>query len=102
MEYQGELCIGDDGARYVLTTAEPENVDTIGQLVELRPAPDNRESQQQQEDEPTTSRNPQSGTGFSFPASKMFTNPNTFSYFDDNAKGKGKEDEKELKWVVYD
>ena len=101
VEYQGELCIGEDGARYVLT-AEPENVDTIGQPVELGPAPGNREAQHQQEEEPTTSRNPQSGTGFSFPASDIFTNPNTFSYFDANDKGKGKEDEKELKWVVYD
>ena len=45
VEYQGELCIGEDGARYVLT-AEPENVD-IKQSVELTPAPDNREAHQQ-------------------------------------------------------
>ena len=34
----------------------------------------------------------------------MFTNPNTatFSNFETDVKGKGKEDEKELKWVVYD
>ena len=38
VEYQEEQCIGEDGARYVLT-AEPENVDTIGQPVKLRPAP---------------------------------------------------------------
>ena len=101
VEYQEEQCIGEDGARYVLT-AEPENVDTIGQPVKLRPAPDNQESFQQREDEPTTSQNPQPGLGFSFPASEMFNNPNTFSFFSDNDKGKGKEDEKELKWVVYD
>ena len=103
VEYQGELCIGEDGARYVLT-AEPKNVDTIGQPVELTPAPGNQEAQQQQEDKPTTSQNPQSGMGFSFPISEMFTNPNTFSFsnYEANDKGKGKEDEKELKWVVYD
>ena len=101
VEYQGELCIGENGARYVLT-AEPENVDTVGQSVEQGQAPRNREAQHQQEEEPTTSRNPQSGMRFSFPASDIFTNPNTFSYFDANDKGKGKEDEKELKWVVYD
>ena len=89
VEYQGELCIEEDGARYVLI-AESKNVDTIGQPVELRLAPDNREAQQQQEDEPTTSQNPQSSMGFSFLASEIFTNPNTFSYFDDNAKGKRK------------
>ena len=45
VEYQGELCIGKDGARYVLA-AELENVDTIGQPVELTPAPGNQEAQQ--------------------------------------------------------
>ena len=43
VEYQGEECIGDDGARYVLT-AKPKNVDTIGQPVEVGPAPDNKKS----------------------------------------------------------
>ena len=103
VEYQGELCIGEDGARYVMM-AEPENVDTIGQPVELTPAPGNQEAQQQLEGKPTTSQNPQPGLGFSFPISDMFTNPNTatFSNFETDVKGKGKEDEKELKWVVYD
>ena len=103
VEYQGELCIGEDGARYVMT-AEPENVDTIGQPVELTPAPGHPEAQQQSEDKPTTSQNPQPGLGFSFSIPDMFANPNTatFSNFETNDKGKGKEDEKELKWVVYD
>ena len=30
VEYQGDQCIGEDGARYV-STVEPKNVDTIGQ-----------------------------------------------------------------------
>ena len=65
VEYQGELCIGEDGARYVMMV-EPENVDTIGQPVELMPAPGNQEAQQKLEDKPTTSQNPQPGLGFSF------------------------------------
>ena len=89
VEYQGELCIGEDGARYVMT-AEPKNVDTIGQPVKLMPAPRNQEAQQQLEDKPTTSKNPQPGLGFPFSIPNMFANPNTatFSNFESNTKGK--------------
>lgn len=101
VECQGDLCIGDDGSRYVPTT-NPEIADKMG-LPTGAAMNEGGYGFNQPREEPASSQKNNPGTSFPGPTKENESRKHHFTFQEEQAQtptqGKGKE--KEVVWEMY-
>ena len=100
VEFQGDQCIGDDGARYI-STIEPKNVDTIDNMLTWGLPVDAMNSSNGETNQPHLKTLNQVWT-LLYLMLRHSISQIVFSFFSEIARGKKKESDNDLKWAMYD